>query len=122
MSDLLEEGKRRRERARRLQADQKAREEIRNAARKALAEEGFTREALQREIKSLAAQTVKEFAASSDMKALMVAAVRTEVDRQLKASHTTLETIVRDAIRGAAQAHAAAYIEKVVNINIKDAW
>lgn len=110
------------ERVQRRLADNRAREEMRNAARQALTEEGFTRDRLGKETKDFAQDAIVNYLKTTDMQAMVYSMVRQEVDRQLGKLGLGLETVVREAIKNAAADYAKVKIENVMNITLKEHW
>jgi len=110
------------ERVQRRLADNRAREEMRNAARQALTEEGFTRARLGKETKDFAQDAIVNYLKTTDMQAMVYSMVRQEVDRQLGKLGLGLETVVREAIKNAAADYAKVKIENVMNITLKEHW
>lgn len=109
----------------RKKAEEAARYEMQNAARMALAKEGFTKEALQRQMRELSAHAVKQYMESTDMRTLMEVAVRNEFERQFKLNKKgfdTLQAMVNSELRAEIQKQAAAFIQTAVTIKLNEAW
>lgn len=107
----------------RKKAEEAARYEMQNAARMALAKEGFTKEALQRQMRELSAHAVKQYMESTDMKTLMEVAVRNEFERQFRLDKKgSLHAMVSSGMSAEIQKQAAAFIQSAVTIKLNEAW
>jgi ribosomal protein S3AE len=103
-------------------ANSKAREELRNAARVALAEQGYTKDVLKAQIRAVVTDAVKDALSSSSMDAIIQAAVTKELMRQLNNNGTNLSSVILQSIQTAAQKEAGEFIKNNMSVIVKDHW
>lgn len=120
----------RQERIERGQANRKAREELRNAVRFAMTQDGVSpaqiKDAAKDMAREAAAAATKALTSTGTFEALVRKVVRDECNAMLKGgtgSATTIQTMIAGLIKEEAAKYAKEFIEKNVIVNLtKESW